>query len=238
MSKKTLNKKTPNKKTLNKKTSKPKIVTKITDEIKVDLETKFQSIRTVYDAHVDLDEKSRVYAIGIFSDSTRTPKRLKRETEEIFRQVTGFRVDYRKISIVQQKVEAPEVRNSRVKFISAYPIQDRNSFIEGVVNLEFNQTLIEEKLQVHPFELELEYLIAHTTAKALMNILKEHIRIECVKEVTMGDVQVICVTLSVINKEYGSSEMVVGTAFNSKDLSSGVAKATLDAVNRKLDAIS
>jgi uncharacterized protein YlbG (UPF0298 family) len=228
-------------KTMNKKKAKfkkvPKI-TKITDEVIADLETQFQSIRSVYDAHVDLDEQGEVYAIGVFSDGMRTPKRIMREVEEIFRNVMGYRVNYKKIGIVERKEEIPEIRKNRVKFISAYTVQQDHDMLEGTINLEFGQVPIEEKVQIHPFEMELEYFIAHVTAKALEKMIQAHIRIHCVKEINMGDIDVICVTMSTANQEDGSIEMYVGTVVKSKDLISGVAKATLDAMNRRLAAVN
>jgi hypothetical protein len=209
----------------------------MTKETAIELEKKLVGIRSVFDAHVDIDEQGEVVAIGIFSDVRRPAKEIKRDVEETFRRIAGFRVNHNKISIVEQKLEAND-QEKRVKFISAYQIQKGNGFIEGVVTLDFNGTPIEETLEVQQYEMDLEYLIASVTGNAIMRIIPEYrVRIDHVREVSMGSTDVICVTLSVISKVNGTGGMYVGSVVKSKDLISSVSKATLDALNRRLDSI-
>lgn len=204
----------------------------------VELEKRFLLIRSVYDAHVDIDDQGEVQAIGIFSDAARLAKEIKRDVEETFRKVAGFRVNHNKISIVEQQIEAPNGKEKRIKYISAYQIQRGHGVVEGVVNLQFNEVQIEETLQVQQFEMELEYLVASVTANALMKVVPEYrIRIDHVREISMGSVDIICVTLSIINRANGTGGMYVGSTIKSKDLISSVAKSTLDALNRRLDTI-
>lgn len=207
-------------------------------EMIAELETRFRKIRSVYDSHLDLDETGEVVAIGIFSDAARPPKEIKRDVEETFRKVAGFRVNHNKISIVEQQLTPPTGNEKRIRFLTAFQIQRLNGITEGVIQLEFNESIIEERLQVSQFEMELEYLIANVTVNALMKVIPDYrIRIDHVREVSMGSVDVICVTLSIINRETGTGGMYVGATVKSKDLLSSVAKATLDALNRRLDTI-
>lgn len=209
----------------------------LTREVALEVEKKLRGIRSVYDAHVDTDENGEVVAIGIFSDTRRPAKEIKRDVEETFRRVVGYRVNHNKISIVEQKLDDMD-QEKRVKFISAYQIHKGNGLVEGVINLDFNGTNIEEKLEVQQFEMDLEYLIATVTGNALMRIIPEYrIRIDHVREVSMGSTDIICVTVSVISKLNGTGGIYVGSVIKSKDLISSVSKATLDALNRRLDSI-
>lgn len=210
----------------------------LTKEKLAELEKKFLNVKGVYDAHVDLDEENEVQAIGIFSDTTRLAKEIKRDVEETFRKVAGFRVNHNKISIVEQQLELPTGKEKRIKFLSAYQIQRGNGVVEGVVNLQFNEVAIEETLQVQQFEMELEYLISTVTAQAIMRVIPEYrIRVDHVREISMGSVDILCVTVSIVNRTNGTGGIYVGATIKSKDLISTVAKATLDALNRRLDTI-
>ncbi|OEF96949.1 hypothetical protein BHF71_04260 [Vulcanibacillus modesticaldus] len=203
----------------------------------IELEKQFCTLKNVHSAHVDLDEQGEVLAIGIFSDGSRHPKEIKRDVEETFRQIAGFRINHTKISIVEQQFERGILSDDkRIRFLTAYQVQKMNGVIEGFVQLEYNEETIVESVEAHQFEMELEYIIANATARALMKVAKDYsIRIDRVKEVSMGQVDVIVVTASVIHQPSGAGHMFVGSVVKTKDLLSSVAKATLDALNRRID---
>lgn len=205
--------------------------------LSLELEKQFRLLKNVHNAHVDFDEQGEVLAIGIFSDGSRHPKDIKRDVEETFRNVTGYRVNHNKISIVEQILEnVSNKEDVRIRFLTAYQIQKANDVVEGFVQLELNNQVIIESVSAHSFEMELEYIIANAAASALMRVLKDYsIRIDQVKEITMGQAEVIVVTLTVIHRSSGAGNMFVGSVIKTKDMLSSVAKATLDALNRKLD---
>ncbi|MFV9511020.1 hypothetical protein [Tepidibacillus sp. LV47] len=207
--------------------------------LSLELEKQFRSLKNVHNAHVDFDEQGEVIAIGIFSDGNRHPKEIKRDVEEIFRKVAGYRVNHNKISIVEQNLEdKSNTKERRIRFITAYQVQKANGVTEGFVQLEYNGELIIESVEAHPFEMDLEYMIANAAAAAIMRILNRYsIRIDQVKEVQMGQVDVIVVTLTVIHRPSGAGSMFVGSVIKTKDLLSSVAKATLDALNRRIDQL-
>ncbi|TCS83735.1 hypothetical protein [Tepidibacillus fermentans] len=207
--------------------------------LSLELEKQFRSLKNVHNAHVDFDEQGEVIAIGIFSDGNRHPKEIKRDVEEIFRNVAGYRVNHNKISIVEQNLEdKSNIEERRIRFITAYQVQKANEVVEGFVQLEYNGQLIIESIEAHPFEMDLEYMIANAAAAAIMRILNQYsIRIDQVKEVQMGQVDVIVVTLTVIHRPSSAGSMFVGSVIKTKDLLSSIAKATLDALNRRMDQL-
>lgn len=208
-------------------------------ELSSELEKKFCGLKNIRAAHIDFDENGEVLAIGIFSDSMRNPKDIKRDVEETFRQVAGYRINHTKISIVEQQLEKEIFSGEkRIRFLTAYQIQKYNNIIEGNVQLEYNEQTIIGKIEANLFENEVEIIIANATAQALMQILTDYsIRVDNVKEVHMEDNNVIVVTLTMVHKPSGAGNIFVGSVIKSKDLLSSVAKATLDSLNRRMDQV-
>lgn len=208
-------------------------------ETAVELEEQIRSIKNVRNGHVDLDEEGEVIAIGVFSDGKRNPKEIKRDVEETFRQIAGFRINHNKISIVEHEIEGNLLTgDKRIRFLTTYQVQRSNGIIEGVVQLEHDNQAVTAKVEAHQFEMELEYIIANATVQALTQIIEEYsIRIDSVREVNMGQVDVIIVTLTIIHRTTGAGHIFVGSVVKTKDLLTSVAKATLDALNRRMDQI-
>ncbi|MGD9676807.1 MAG: hypothetical protein AB7V16_00375 [Vulcanibacillus sp.] len=208
-------------------------------ELSSELEKQFCGLKNVRSAHIDFDNTGEVVAIGIFSDNLRNPKDIKRDVEETFRQVAGYRINHMKISIIEQQLEK-EIFSAekRIRFLTAYQIQRHNNVIEGIVQVEYNEQKIIGSVEANLFEMETEYIIANATVQALMNILTEHnLRVDNVKELKMGSVDVIVVTITMIHKPSGVKHIFVGSVIKSKDLLSSVAKATLDSINRRMDQV-
>lgn len=206
-------------------------------ELILELENQFCAVKNVRKAHVDLDDDGEVLAIGIFSDGTRNPKEIKRDVEETFRQLAGYRVNHTKISIIEQNFSKGIIpEDKRIRFLTAYQVQKTNGIIEGVVSLDYNNNIITGNIDAHNFEMELEYIIANATIAALAKIVEDYnFRIDNVREVNMGQVDIIVVTVTVVHKATGAGHMYVGSVVETKDLLSSVAKATLDALNRRID---
>jgi len=208
-------------------------------ELSYKLEEQFRLIKNVTNAHVDFTPDGEVEAIGIFSDGLRLAKEIKRDVEETFRQVAGYRVNHLKISIIEQKVKETTLTPvSRIRFVTAYQVQRSNGIIEGVVQLEYNENLIQESFVAHQFEMELEEVIANATAKALMQILSDYtLRIDHVREVSMGGAEIVLATVTIVQRSTGVGGLYVGAVLRSKDLLTSVAKAVLDALNRRLEQV-
>ena len=206
-------------------------------EIVLELEKQFRTLKNVRGAHVDFDDNGDVMAIGVFSDGKRHPKDIKRDVEETFRQIAGYRVNHQKISIVEQQFENEDpVETTRVRFLTAYQVQKSNGVIEGFVQLDYNGDVIVESIEAHYFEMELEYIIANAAASAISRIVNDYsIRVDQVREINMGQVDVVVVTVTVVHQKSGAGHMFVGSVIKSKDLLSSVAKATLDALNRRME---
>ena len=206
-------------------------------ELIIEIEKQFRTLKNVRNAHVDLDEDGEVLAIGVFTDGQRHPKDIKRDVEETFRQVANYRINHTKISIVEQNFDRGLIPDDkRIRFLTAYQIHKPSGAIEGYVQLEYNDKVITGKVEAHKFEMELEYIIANATVSALSQIIEDfNLRIDTVREVNMGQVEVIIITLTVIHQASGSGYMYVGSVVKTKDLLSSVAKATLDALNRRID---
>jgi hypothetical protein len=195
-------------------------------------------LKDVFDAHIDVDDEGEVISIGIFSNGNRHPKEIKRDVEEIFRNQMGYRVNHTKISIVEEIREENKELFPRVKFLTAYQLFKTPEVIEGVVQIQHEDKIVEGRVEVLKFEMDLELLIAQATVNALMKVLPDHrLRVNQVKEMEMGSHPIICISITCTHKEKRDDGIYVGACIRSKDLLTSVSKATLDALNRKLETL-
>jgi hypothetical protein len=198
---------------------------------------RIKSLKDVFDAHIDTDNQGEVISLGVFSRGNRHPKEIKRDVEELFRNQMGYRINHNKISIIEEVIDDQGII-PRVKFLTAFQVYQTPEVVEGVVQLQHEHEVIEGKVEAMQFELELEYLIAQATAAALMKILPDHrLRVNQVKEIDMGGQAIICVLISCTHLTKRDDGVYVGACARTKDLLGSVAKATLDALNRKLERL-
>lgn len=195
-------------------------------------------LKDVVDAHVDIDDKEEVNSIGVFSKGNRHPKEIKRDVEEVFRNQMGYRIIHTKISIVEEIRAEDQAIFPRVKFLTAYQIFKTPEVIEGVVQIQHEDKVVEGRVEALPFEMELEFLIAQATVEAVMKILPTHrLRVNQVKEIEMGNHPIICTSITCTHKAKVDDGIYIGACIRTKDLLTSVSKATLDALNRKLETL-
>lgn len=195
-------------------------------------------LKDVVDAHVDIDDKEEVSSIGVFSKGNRHPKEIKRDVEEVFRNQMGYRIIHTKISIVEEIRAEDQAIFPRVKFLTAYQIFKTPEVIEGVVQIQHEDKVVEGRVEALPFEMELEFLIAQATVEAVMKILPTHrLRVNQVKEIEMGNHPIICASITCTHKDKVDDGIYIGACIRTKDLLTSVSKATLDALNRKLETL-
>jgi len=203
------------------------------------LEERLKLLKDVFDAHVDIDDQNEVLSIGVFSYGQRHPKEIKRDVEEVFRSQMGYRVNHTKISIIEEEREEPKTSFPRVKFLTAYQVFKTPQVIEGVVQIQYEDKIIEGKVEAAESEGDdLELVIAQATVEALMKILPDHrLKVNQVKEIEMGNHPIVCVSITCAHKNKRDDGIYVGACTRSKDLLTSVAKATLDALNRRLETL-
>jgi hypothetical protein len=195
-------------------------------------------LKDVVDAHIDLDDEGEVSSMGVFSKGSRHPKEIKRDVEEVFRNQMGYRINHTKISIIEEIREDDQSNFPRVKFLTAYQMFKTPEVTEGVVQIQHEDKIVEGKVEALSFEMELEFLIAQATVEAIMKILPTHrLRINQVKEIEMGSHPIICVSITCTHKDKKDDGIYIGACLKTKDLVTSVSKATLDALNRKLETL-
>jgi hypothetical protein len=193
----------------------------------------FKAIRSVYDAHLDLDERDEVLSIGIFADGTRTPKRVKREAEEAFRRVARFKIDYRKINIIQDKEVFPPAEKWRIHLEKAICERTTTGW-ESLVELRVGRQRFRGRLATDWGEWEPDMLVARTAARVLSYIAFDPIRVECVKASTIAEWELLHVTLQFFHQA-GRGGLYVGTVFRTENEFMDLVRACLDAINRQID---
>jgi hypothetical protein len=203
-------------------------------EWKKRLEQAIERIPDVYSAGIALDNEGNIAEIHLVGNKERGAKRIVRDTESLLFVNFGVQMDYRKISIVQ--LDAPNVTATptRLKFIAASPEPMDGDMIQVV--LEDDEDLYKGTAswpQAGPVTDQ-----TRAAAQATMNAVQEAIgdvaRLELrgVQSVPLDD-RLIC--LVVLQAVAGTqSEFLTGTCVLRDSSLDAAAKATLDAINRRL----
>jgi hypothetical protein len=186
-----------------------------------------------------LDEKEQIVEIHLVSSSARQPKRVVRDVESLLYAQFGIRVDYRRISLVQIDASSGSGQQKRIQFLSAQPsptgtdsvqviLQDSAERYEGTAPL----AVVAQGGSDHGGATAAAAALA--TLAALQQALANRVRLVLQEAQTVaanGDSIALVMILAATPQ---GEEHLSGTCIVGNDLCAAVAKATLDAVNRRL----
>lgn len=199
------------------------------------LQRAIERIEGVSTARVILGENDEISEIHLVSSSPRRPKQVVRDIESLLNAQFGIHVDYRRISLVQISSESALATHKRIQLVSAQPLlpaensvqvtlQDDHSRYEGVSLCASAEQNDEPHTRA----------AASATLTALQQTLTQSVQLAVheVQTVHTDDQQVALVI--VLAGTPNGQERLTGTCIIRHSLIEAVAKATLDAVNRRL----
>lgn len=176
-----------------------------------------------------------IQEIHVLSDSSRAPKQIARDIETAMITKFDMRIDRKIISIVQFKGTENGI-SSRIKF-SGVSVSTDNNTVEVEVKLTYEDRVYSAKLVGVNTVSNKNRLIAEAALKVVQDIIGQAIIIYpnevSVKEISEFTVATVLVTFKVNNFE----EVLVGSAVIRSDINESIAKAALDAVNRRVKGI-
>ncbi len=202
------------------------------------LERTIERIEGVTSAKVILAEDGGVSEIHLVSSSSRRPKQVVRDIESLLNAQYGIRVDYRCISLVQLSSENTTPPHKRVQFVSAQSLlptehslqvtlQDENTRYRGVASLL-------PTAQSNESDEPCTRAAACATVAALQQILSQYVQLSVQEAQTVStDDQQIALVI-ILAQTASSQERLTGTCIIGDSPYDAAAKATLDAVNRRL----
>ena len=198
------------------------------------LQIALEQVKGVTAAGITLDEAQQIAEIHLVGTSARKPKQVVRDVESLLFAQYGIRMDYRKISLVQ--LDSPNVSPipARLKFVEAIPDPQMLNTVR--VSLQTDGRTFRGTAPA-PTSTDGQVSV-DAVARATMGAVQQ--AIGNVAQLSFGGAQSIAagdrlVVLVMVHATTSRGrECLTGTCVVREDTLAAVAKATLDAVNRRL----
>lgn len=182
-----------------------------------------------------LANENEITEIHVLSDSSRSPKQIARDIETVFMTKYDVRIDRKVISIVQFKGGETGL-SSRIKY-SGVSVSSQGNAVEVEVKLFYEDKEFASKLMGVNTVSNKNRLIAEAVLKTVEEIIGQAFMVYpnevVVKNISDFTIVTVVVTLKVNNFE----EVLVGSAVVRNDINESIARATLDAINRRIKGI-
>jgi len=199
-----------------------------------DLDLTLAQIAGVFAACVVLDANRNVAEIHIVASAARKPKQIIRDIETLLFVKHKIKVDYRMISLVQLPdekllrvpVARPEIR--RVTETSVGDLRRVQVEIQGAARMVSGEAQ-DKTTNPMPFQVG-----AQATIHALEKLVKGYmdIRLEETSTMQLGNHEILLVVVSCLTQD--REETFIGTSFVTSKPVESAARATLDALNRRI----
>jgi hypothetical protein len=198
------------------------------------LQQAIQKIEGVTSAGVILDEKGGIAEIHLVALPFRRPKQIVRDTESLLYAQFGIRVDYRRISLARVDAEEASTSRTRLRFISAAPQPGTEGVVQVVLRCE--DDCYEGVSAVEPWGLagQEAHAAADATLGAVQKAIGRAVQLTAHEAQTVSaDGNQVCLVIVHAATPRGE-EHLTGSCIVVQSVLEAAAKATLDAINRRL----
>lgn len=201
-----------------------------------DLERLIAQVRGVHAARLVAGQGGLIDEVHVVGTPSRNPKQIVRDIESILYVRGGVRVDHRKISLVQIADPAP-IAAPRLRIVDVR--QDSSPECTGVtVTLRLRDREVEGLGISRPGQpADLPLLAAYATLHAISAVFGQpgQVYLERLQRQPFGDLEVYLAQLT--RDADGVAETLLGVSVLRDDELFAVARAVLDAVNRRLERL-
>lgn len=170
--------------------------------------------------------------IHILANNLRAPKQIVRDIESSILASFNFRIDRKTISIAQIETDEHE-EIKRIKF-GGISVNTSENTIHCTVNLYYN----DEEHSVTQMGIKTSSkrrkIVAETTIKVVEQILGQDAIFDIVDVIESNTKEVSFVSVLVSMLVGNNEEVMVGSAVIKNDINEAISKATLDAINRRV----
>lgn len=170
--------------------------------------------------------------IHILANNLRAPKQIVRDIESSILASFNYRVDRKTISIAQIETDEHE-EIKRIKF-GGISLNTSESTVKCTVNLYYN----DEEHSVTQMGIKTSSkrrkIVAETTIKVVEQILGQDAIFDIVDVIESNTKEVSFVSVLVSMLISNNEEVMVGSAVIKNDINEAISKATLDAINRRV----
>ena len=195
------------------------------------MESAINKIRGVYAAQV-ITSDDNVEEIHVIASPLRKPKQIVRDIESMLLVHFSVRVDYRRISLVQMQEERLFQAEGRPRLVAVRNIEGPNRRAE--VEMERDGHLYLGVAHGLDLSIDTARLVSMATIEAMQQVLGEHVtyQINEVEQLSINQMRVIVVAVTL---DFGNSrEKLLGICQVHDEIAEAAARATLNAVNRRL----
>lgn len=197
--------------------------------------TQFQEIISKIDGVISvkiIPDNEEILEVHILANKLRAPKQIVRDIESSLIAMFDYRIDRKVISIAQ--IQTNELKElNRIKY-DGISINAAETSIECSVRLNYEDEIFEAELNRVRTVLNSRKVVAEAAIKAIEKIIGQTSAFDIQDVViTNGrDISFVSVVVNMINR--GQEEALVGSAIIRNDINEAIVKATLDAVNRRV----
>lgn len=201
--------------------------------------SQFQDIINKIDGVINskvISENDEIIEIHVLANNLRSAKQLSRDVESAIVAAFDYRIDRKVISIAQINTdEERDIRRIRFDGISYNTVDTSAECSVRLIYEEKDFAVTKTGIKTSS---KRKKLIAEATLNAIENILgKESIfDVHDVIEITRGEISFVNVLVNMMVDE--NEEYLIGSALVKNDINEAIAKAALDAVNRRIQRIN
>lgn len=181
-------------------------------------------------------EKEEIQEIHILANNIRSPKQIARDIESTLYAQFNYRIDKNKISIAAiQSEDCVVIKRIRLSGVS---VISKDNVIECSVNLSYDEKEYSTKEVGINTAANRKKIVAAATVKTVEQILGQAYIFD-VQDVIINSSNNINIATVLVNVMLGGNEeTLVGSAIIKKDINETIAKAALDAINRRIQRIT
>jgi hypothetical protein len=180
-------------------------------------------------------DKDNITEIHVLASNSRSPKQVVRDIESTLLASFNYRIDRKKISVAQIRVEDTKNRN-RIKF-SGVLMKTHENTVECSVKLIYEEEYSVTQVGINTAA-NRRKIVADSTIKTVEKILGQAFVFD-VKDVIVTTVNDITFVSVLVNMVYsGKEETMVGSAIVKNDINETIAKSALDAINRRVQKVN
>lgn len=201
------------------------------------LEQLIYQVRGVHAARLVTDPGGKINEVHVVGTPRRSAKQIVRDIESILYVRGGVRLDYRKISLVQVAESAVQNVAPRLQLIDVAQTASESG-AGVVVTLGLRDEQVQGLGGARPGEpAELPQLTAEATVNALDNWVgpRGHLQLERIQRQALGAIEVYMAHLSL--ETDAGIETLLGVSMLRNDELLTVARAVLDAANRRVERL-
>ena len=199
------------------------------------LQRAIEKIEGVSSAGIILDDVSgEIAEVHIVASPFRRPKRIVRDVESLLFAQFGIRIDYRRISLVQIGAEELTTPRIRLRFISAEPCPAAEGQVQVKLHCEGQHYEGLGSAEAHELEGRSVHAAADATLGAVQKAINRPVQLTAHEAQTLSaDGQQVCLVVVYASTPRGE-ERLTGSCLVAGNVLEAAAKATLDAINRRL----